>query len=382
MGEEPEIIHRGFNFEVRRGWGEVAVHVSLEREDDNRAILRFAVTDTGIGVAPHKKNSLFDAFTQADASTSRKYGGTGLGLAICKRLVELMGGQIDIESEPGQGSTFWFTAEFEKRSPGKEPLGKNLNDIRGQHILLAEDNLINQKVALKLLEKMGYKADVVANGKETLRALEMLPYDLVLLDVQMPEMDGFQAARLIRDPASNVRDHDVTIVAMTAHAMKGDREKCLEAGMDDYLSKPVQPAELAKILKQWISAKRTRTSKPLDAQPFDAGEFLNRYDDVELLRELVDLFLSTYSTQLSDIRQAVDRRHGKDLEQSAHKFKNSLGCICANVAMEVALRLEMIGRDGDLAEADGVMAALDNEISRLEPALAASFKDDHIVAPG
>ena len=383
--------------------GEVSIRVCVEREEEDEVILRFSVSDTGIGIAEDQKERLFEAFTQADGSITRKFGGTGLGLSISKRIVELMDGEMGVESVLGEGSTFWFTAVLGKQlesaaapdipqadisgervlvvddnatnrrwlrallktwkcraddatdaetayqkllsaqrdgdpfriaildmqMPGMdgETLGKKIkNDPevretllvmmtslgergdaarlegvgfsayltkpikqsilrdslesvlgskkeaavkskqpiitrhliseakRGKvRILLAEDNTINRKVALKMLENLGYRADAVANGLEAIQSLEMLPYDLVLMDCQMPEMDGYEATRRIRDPNSEILAHDIPIIAMTAHAMQGDREKCLEAGMNDYLSKPVLPQALSEVLEKWLN---------------------------------------------------------------------------------------------------------------------------------
>ena len=238
--------------------GEVASNASLASMEGDFAVIRFEVTDTGIGISDDRRALIFNPFTQADGSTTRKYGGTGLGLAICKLLAELMGGEIGCFSETGRGSTFWFTARLEKQtatnqspevSATVEP--HNFASLHGLHILLAEDNVINQKVAQSILGKLGCTADVAANGLEAVQALEMIEYDIVLMDCMMPEMDGFEATYVIRDPGSRVRNHTVPIIAMTANAMQGDREKCLEAGMDDYLTKPVKKAELAAILEKW-----------------------------------------------------------------------------------------------------------------------------------
>ncbi len=381
--------------------GEVVIGAALESDNGETVTIRFTVRDTGIGIPQSRLAAVFEPFTQADGSTTRKYGGTGLGLAICKQLSELMGGEIGIESEEGKGSTFWFTAKFIKQPttemqnsapllhadikgtrvlvvddsatnrkllavllshwdcdyeltsdgvtalqhlraavakdnpfrialldqemPGMDgsELGRQikadpqlqstllimvtslcqrgdaaalekigftgylakpvrqsqlygcialaLNRVRnpevpdplitrhtvaevtnrGIRILLAEDNLINQKVALSILAKLGYKADVVANGLEAVQALEAVNYDIVLMDCMMPEMDGFEATAMIRNPESKVLNHKVPIIAMTANAMQGDRENCLEAGMDDYLSKPVKKPEMAAMLEKW-----------------------------------------------------------------------------------------------------------------------------------
>jgi two-component system sensor histidine kinase/response regulator len=235
--------------------GEVVVCARLDDQTDNDALVRIEVRDTGIGVTENARDRLFTAFTQADGSTTRKYGGTGLGLAISKRLVELMGGEIGVRSEPGAGSTFWFTARLEKapvRTPAEAPPVPELDGrrVRGRRarILVAEDNVVNQKVALAQLHKLGYSADGVANGAEAVEALTRIPYDMVLMDCQMPEVDGYEATRMIRE-----RDHvqRIPIIAMTASALAGDREKCLEAGMDDYVSKPIKVPEFHAVLKRW-----------------------------------------------------------------------------------------------------------------------------------
>jgi PAS domain S-box-containing protein len=242
--------------------GEVVISAKLSSELDSVVTLLFEIQDTGIGIPPERLEAVFAPFTQVDGSTTRKYGGTGLGLSICRQLVELMGGEIGVTSGYGTGSTFWFTARFEKQpdqtykvapvSPGTGVRSTVVECIKpGIRILLAEDNIINQKVAQNILGKLGYKADVVADGNEAVRALELINYDLVLMDCQMPEMDGFEATTMIRNPHSKVFNHKVPIIAMTANAMQGDREKCLEAGMDDYLSKPVKKGELADVIERW-----------------------------------------------------------------------------------------------------------------------------------
>ena len=243
--------------------GEVVISAMSESEENGFAVIRFEIRDTGIGIPANRIDALFSPFTQVDGSTTRKYGGTGLGLAICKQLTELMGGKIGIISEEGKGSTFWFTAKFEKQTETTQTLDVSNGIVtrqpvaevtkRSTLILLVEDNIINQKVAQSILSKLGYKADVVANGLEAVRALEMINYDVVLMDCEMPEMDGFEATAMIRNTESKVLNHAVPIIAMTANAMKGDRERCIEAGMDDYLSKPVKKIELEALLERRVS---------------------------------------------------------------------------------------------------------------------------------
>jgi len=232
--------------------GDIAVRVSLVSQTDVEALLRFSIQDTGSGIPVEKQAHLFQTFTQADASTTRRYGGTGLGLAISKQLAEMMGGRIGLVSEEGHGSEFWFTARLAKQAERAPTESLLLADIRGTHILIVDDNITNQQVAVGLLKRLGLRADAVASGVEAIKALETLPYDLVLMDLQMPEMDGLEATRQIRNPHSPAHNHEVPIIAMTANAMASDREECLDAGMNDYVSKPISRRALAEALGRWL----------------------------------------------------------------------------------------------------------------------------------
>ena len=265
------LVNLGNNAVKFTGKGEITIRVSLESEDKRNATLRFAVSDTGIGIPADRQYILFSPFKQVNGSTTRYYGGTGLGLAISKHLVELMGGKIGFESDENKGSTFWFTVVFEKPA-GSGPVDKTFAKIKGEEamersaaepaisgndmlkirILLVEDNPINQKVAQAMLKKMGLRADVVANGREAVNALNTHPYDLVLMDCQMPEMDGFVATCSIRQQGSKTLNPHIPIIAMTAATMQGDREKCIQAGMNDFIAKPVQKRELEKMLAKWL----------------------------------------------------------------------------------------------------------------------------------
>ncbi|MGA2183150.1 MAG: ATP-binding protein [Bryobacteraceae bacterium] len=247
-----------------KGWVEVTVDVAEPgpAATDNGLLIRFAVSDTGIGIPEDKQKLVFEAFRQADGTTARKYGGSGLGLAICSRLVGLMGGDIRVESKPGEGSTFSFTvhaspvtasaAASVATSSGSCTAGAEPQEPRQLRILLADDNAVNQKLVTRVLEKLGHVATVVNDGREAVEAARTGCFDLILMDVEMPEVDGFEATALIR--ATEYSRRRVPIIAMTAHAMSGDRQRCLDAGMDDYLSKPIARNELAAMLTKFVPA--------------------------------------------------------------------------------------------------------------------------------
>ena len=253
--------------------GEVAITATCTPatilDGTSTLMTRFDIRDTGIGISQEEVNRLFAPFTQLDGSNTRKYGGTGLGLSISKRLVELMGGEIGMKSEPGQGSLFWFRVPLTPAVQTCEPeaipelhatLDTSVADLsapasnegNNHAILLVEDNVVNQKVILRQLQKLGYSATVAANGREAVEAALHHRYSLILMDCQMPEMDGFEATRMIRTAECDAPFH-TPIVAMTANAMRGDREACLAAGMDDYLSKPLRTTELGGMLERWRS---------------------------------------------------------------------------------------------------------------------------------
>ena len=506
--------------------GEIKVHARLDKEEDKSVTLRFAVSDTGVGIPSDRLNALFEAFTQADASTTRKFGGTGLGLSIGKRLAKLMGGEIGAESEVGKGSTFWFTAVLEKQAEGSQPEMEFPENIRGKRvlvvddnatnrlvvkqqllswdcrhddaqdgktaleklkaaleegdpfavavldmqmpemdgemlgrkikadpalrdvplvmmssighrgdaarlreigfsaylskpvkqsqlydclvsvlslkperegphakplvtkhsiaedkkhrvrILLAEDNIVNQKVALKILEKLGYRADAVANGIEAVKALETMPYDLVLMDVQMPEMDGFEATAAIRNPQSAVRNHEIPIVAMTAHAMKDDCEKCIEAGMDDYVSKPVQPRKLSDAIERRLGGAAEKppgpapTTEPSDKDVLDRAALLETLDgDEESWNEIIETFVDDVPEQLAKLKQGLDGNDAALVERQAHRIKGASANVGAGRMRDWAARLEETGHAEQLEGALDTFGELEEEFARVRQAV-------------
>jgi PAS domain S-box-containing protein len=503
--------------------GEVVLRVDVRSQTDEEVCLHFAVSDTGIGIAPDQQQKLFKAFSQADTSTTRKYGGTGLGLAISARLVQMMGGKIWLESLVGGGSTFHFTARFapargpmappapaepshvhglpvlvvddnatnrrileemltnwgmrptvveggrealaalerargtgspfalvlldammpemdgftlaERIRQDPEPMGSTLMMLSSANrrediarcrelgvsaylikpirqstlldaimttlgtsasaldrsapdaahhapapgrcrlrLLLAEDNAVNQRLAVSLLEKRGHQVVVAGNGREALAALDGRPFDAVLMDVQMPEMDGFEATAAIRAREAATGAH-TPIIAMTAHALKGDRDRCLEAGMDAYVSKPLRPQELFEVLEALATAADLAGPAPNGPEPepaaFDMAVALERVDgDAELLKELAGLFKSECPQRMADIRQAIDQRDASKLYQAAHTLRGSVGNFGARAATLAAQRLETDGRERDWSQAEKDWTALEEAISRLEPAFA------------
>ncbi len=238
--------------------GEVKVSVDVVSSNAESVEVKITVSDTGIGIPRVAQKTLFNAFTQADGSTTRKYGGTGLGLAIVSQLVEMMGGSLGVESDEGKGSAFWFTASFQRtdeKVENVEPSVSGNETLRlNAKVLLVEDNPINQMVAMKMLQKVGLSAVLANNGVEALAILKEQSFDLVLMDCQMPEMDGFEATCKIREQnIQTLYDRHLPVIAMTANVMSGDRERCLDVGMDDYIGKPVRQDHLETVLRKWLS---------------------------------------------------------------------------------------------------------------------------------
>ncbi|BEH09712.1 PAS domain S-box protein [Geobacter sulfurreducens subsp. ethanolicus] len=376
--------------------GEISVEVGSLTETDDSVRLRFAVRDTGIGIPPEKTELLFEKFTQADASITRKYGGTGLGLAICKRLVQMMGGEIGVTSRPGAGSEFWFTASFgiqHLRDSSPEPDGgdgplQQLRDLGHDdvRILLVEDNATNRQVALGIMKRLGLRGDAVANGAEALDVLATTPYDLVLMDVQMPVMDGLEATRRIRDVGSPVLNHEIPVIALTAHAMKGDRRKCLDAGMNDYLAKPIFPDALAEMLVKWLP-RRCRISNSSDGERanavpavpdgtpvFDRPGLESRLmGDESLVTEVIAAFLADMPDLIGRLRSAVADGEPATVAHWAHTIKGGAASVGGERLRAAAEAMEYEAVAGDMGGTARRMNVLEDEFGRLCEAMRQDY---------
>ncbi len=365
--------------------GEVSATVEAGEREGDRLELRFTVRDTGIGISAEHLERLFKPFSQADTSTARLYGGTGLGLAICRRLTECMGGRIWVDSQPGHGSAFHFTIRCRvddtiARAAPEPP------ELRGRHlpssgtaelfplrILVAEDNSVNLKVALLMLERLGYHAGVAANGLEVLTALRAQSYDLVLMDVQMPGMDGLEATRRLR--AELPAERQPRIVAVTANALRGDREVCLAAGMDDYLSKPIRLEDLqAAILRAGLLERPAPAPPAAERQEpasLNAGQLTTLEETLskEAVRSLVKAFLADAPQRLTAIQAALERGDGKALSFSAHALKGGSAQLGASRLAALSQEIELRGRNEAPGALQPRIAELERELARLTPVL-------------
>ena len=354
---------------------------------DTRVTLRFAVSDEGIGIAPHDQARLFEPFTQADASATRTYGGTGLGLAISRRLVELMGGGIWLESALGHGCTFTFTACFAPHTAAPaalrpQRLGRGaLAQLGGADILLVEDAELNQEVMRELLEQAGLRVRLAVNGQEALRAVARAIPDCVLMDCQMPVMDGFEATRRLRAQAAY---RDLPILALTANTMAGDREQCLAAGMNGFLAKPVDLGELYAALVQWVrprGATRTLSAAPETPRPDPALPELAGIDTATGLAQTggQPAFFVTLLTRLRDSRaDGFRERFGAaqgvgdwtTATRLAHSLKGGARTLGAAALGDLAAALEEATRHGQPEAIAQRLASLDGELERVLAGLA------------
>jgi PAS domain S-box-containing protein len=382
--------------------GEVVIQVAAVAAGGGDVRLRFAVRDTGVGIPEAAQQAIFEPFEQADGSTTRIHGGTGLGLAISRELVQRMGGRLSLESRPGRGSTFTFEVDCGRAGgppsarppqPAAEPTRPSAAGPRSARILVAEDNPTNQKVAAAVLARDGHRADVVVDGEATLAALRKVDYDLVLMDVQMPMLDGFETTRRIRAGDAGAERRAVPVIAMTGHAMQGDRDRCLAAGMNDYIAKPVQPAELQALVATWLERDGSEAASPeasagsaggagaedetatgstppaggapaaADAQALDGEGLVARLlGDRELAADILSGFLGDAAQQLSAMRRAADAGDRAAVGWQAHTLKGAAGNVCAATLAALAERLEAAAADPAAALApwlDALDATLD-----------------------
>lgn len=373
--------------------GSVTLAVAADRgnQDPGKVSLRFSVQDSGIGIRSQDRESIFEPFAQSDSSTTRKYGGTGLGLAICSNLVRMMHGDLTVESQPGMGSTFSFTAEFgldaaefagERDFAAPEP-AKLREMIAGRRVLLVEDNLINRQVAREMLQAAGLAVDLAENGEQALQILSgsAANYDLVLIDIQMPVMDGYEATRLIR----RQWDRDVLpVIAMTAHAMSDDRQRCIEAGMNDYLSKPIVPATLYALIATWIPAgSRTqgvplqhvsgpprRASLPDRFAGIDLGAVMERVDgNVPLVMELFQELDKEARAKRELIRAALDSGDLPSLKTGLHALKGMAGNMGVDGVFSTCQKLEAYLSMQDMDRVRTLLGRLDNDLELMQRAI-------------
>ncbi|MBA3921671.1 MAG: response regulator, partial [Nostocaceae cyanobacterium] len=355
--------------------------------------LLFSVRDTGIGISVEGQQKLFQSFSQVDASSTRQYGGTGLGLTICKQIVEQMGGEISVKSEIGQGSTFWFTAQFlvqdinaitqpsvvEMNSEGINRIELKNHQI---NILIAEDNLVNQQVLLNQLENLGYRADFVVNGEQALAMLSQQNYDIVLMDCQMPVIDGYTATQELRRREGSNR-HTV-VIALTANAMPEDREKCLASGMDDYISKPINLSLLNALLQRWTGS-RVEISGVEEiistAEPSSLPVNLARLEEVtrgnkSRQQRLLEIFVENAQTDIQAIALAIPINDYSTLEQKAHRLKGSSANVGVTYISDLAAELEILLHNQTLSTAALLLDAMDSHLNKVQIFLQTHFSTE------
>ena len=353
--------------------GDIIVTVSSTSRGDGTFNIQFAVKDTGTGIPKDKLEKIFYAYEQADPSIPRQYGGTGLGLPIAKSLVEAMGGKINLASEIGKGSIFYFNIiakggvllDGEKESGEISKFDPNFAKRHPLRILIAEDNPISQKVGVYLLEKLGYFPDLASDGSETIELLEKVPYDIIFMDMKMPVLDGIETTKYI--VANWPRGKRPRIIATTANVLLEDRRRCAQAGMDDFLIKPLQIEDLVRALK--ATPKITPlVFKPTPPRPSFDPTFLIQGvgDDLVMLREVVSDMLTHWPKFLTNIQKAIEAQDAKSLEHWAHSLKGNLGLINAESTRILAFELENMGKNQDFSGAHEKFKALLKDVESLK----------------
>ncbi len=371
--------------------GGVTIEVGVESETADLIVLHFKINDTGIGISGDLHERIFEAFTQAENSITRRYGGTGLGLAICRDLVELMHGRIWVESQPLVGSTFHFTAAFGRTSGiSIKPLSPRSEPVAAAHsslkILVVEDGHVNQLVSTRMLEKRGHLVTLASSGEEALEFFKSDKFDVILMDVQMPGMNGLETTAAIREIEKSAGGH-VPIVAMTANALSGDRELCIASGMDDYLSKPLRSAELFQAIEALAgdsSAGPAHKSVdnvgppplPPSAQPmpFDPELFRESAGDDKLMQKLIAIFPEDTKKYLKRAEKGMSAGKAQMVYEAAHSLKGMLGVYAAPRAVRLASELSEYSHAGDLKGARIMLDQLKQECGRVAEALTACRK--------
>ncbi len=364
--------------------GEIAVQISNQEENQTQVLLHFAVSDTGIGIDEAAQKKLFQPFMQADVSTTRKFGGTGLGLAICKQIVGLMQGEIGVESEPNKGSRFWFTATFQVQSSKFKVQSPNFSDLHEDrkpktenqllNILIAEDNPINREITQKMLEYIGFESEIAENGLEAVKAATEKNYDLILMDCQMPEMDGCSAAIRIRQ-----HEHRPKIIALTANAAKGERERCLDAGMDDYLCKPITKENLAETIEKHFPEKKIK--KSLDLKRELVQHRLTNIIDAKTLKnfleiesngeenfavEMLEIFCNHTEKRILELTKDVQNRDAKAIRQKAHNLIGSSASIGISSLSNLFENLESAVEANDWNQITNHLAAISQKFENIK----------------
>jgi signal transduction histidine kinase/CheY-like chemotaxis protein/HPt (histidine-containing phosphotransfer) domain-containing protein len=360
--------------------GQVRIAARVEGASLADGALRFEVSDTGIGISPRLLNRLFEPFVQADTTAARRVGGAGLGLAISKKLIERMGGEIGVDSKMGSGSNFWFRVPVAAASA---PLPETPPDLPhfgpGLRLLVVEDNPVNQRVMLGQLAALGLDADAAEDGHLALDALAQNSYDAVLMDVQLPGLDGYEATRRWRALENPSGEKRVRVVAVTAHAIEGEKERCLAAGMDDFLAKPFRLAELAQTLARWLPSRPAVAGEPampagaaggpglLDPQRIEELRALGRRTGRDLLGSLAGLFRQSGSQQLAELRQAFETLDQPAAKRAAHSLKSSAGNIGATELADLARAIEEgLELEGSRPHLDRLGVQLPKVIEELE----------------
>jgi|GEM_PF-3083895 len=361
--------------------GEVTLNAECTMQTESKCILRFSVRDTGIGIPECIHSLLFQSFTQADSTTTRKYGGTGLGLAICKKLVEIMNGEIGFKSKENEGSVFWFTLPLNKDMKHKSPerslyqnavISEGKADIAATRILLAEDNYTNRQLVILQLEKIGFRADIAVNGQMAVDMHRKKVYKIILMDCQMPILDGYEATRIIRQEEENTKNH-VAIIALTANAMQGDREKCLSTGMDDYLSKPFTIEMLGNKIRKWIPEKSISTEIASAMMNTDDFSHVNKnifdYDslyerlqgDIEMIRKILSLFITDMPERLRSLNDSISKNDLSSAAFQTHSIKGACLNISATAMGSVAIAMDNAGKEHNINILSNLHPQLENE---------------------